>query len=95
MLYATAALSCARLIAGHFAWAFWENEKPHYRDGPRPDGEQWLGAWFIALPIAAIWPLVIAPWLLSKRVAVGAEAERRLHDREARIATLEKELGIK
>jgi hypothetical protein len=93
LAYAVAGLVCARLIAGHLAYRFWERSYKRF-DGP--DGEQWLGAWLIGLAVGVVWPLAL---LISKinftRFAVGAEA-REIQRRQAqRITDLERQAGIR
>lgn len=97
LLYVTLALIGARLVAGHLAWTWREAERrrwAHLKLSPAPGGEQWFGAWALALALAAIWPVALIPFLAGRRFAIGAEREAELRRREKHVKTLERELGL-
>lgn len=100
-VYGLAGVVCARLTAGHLAWHF-ANHTSHYcfgcrenRPASRPDGEQWLGAWCLALAAAIVWPVIgLLICFPSERWSVGEERRQIQRRQAARIAELEKELGL-
>jgi hypothetical protein len=102
LIYAMVALAAARLIAGHFAWTMYLNDRSRYpalyRDRTRrvPNGEQWFGAWCGAVAIAVLWPFVLLPWFIGRRgYKVGAERQAEIEARERKVAEMERELGIR
>lgn len=105
LAYGVLALTVARLVAGHLAWAM--NERACVRDRARhpsihnpgefatPSGERWFNAWCVALMLAVAWPLAVLPWVVGRRFTVGAESQAQHRMAEARVRQLEEELGIR
>lgn len=97
-LYFLAALTVARQLAGHFAYAFLKTARQRYysmRNRMTPEGEQWLGAWIFALILSVAWPMVLFFQYVNRKIPpIGAEREAVLAAREHKIKELEKELGI-
>ncbi len=92
--YVVVALAILRPLAGHFTWSFHSRER-HPVDPDRPGSDDWVGGVLTALPLVALWPAA-AMWLLSGTLLppVGAEREAEIRQREARVAEMERELGL-
>ena len=104
VLYVATGIAIARMVAGHFAW---DQPRHHWQD--EPDYDDWLLGWFFGGAIGLMWPLAVIGFLAWKAIlngprfplVFGAEREarsrvkqRELSKREARIAQLERELGL-
>ena len=96
LAYAVVALIAARMIAGHLAWRMFNVDRAKgysSRCLESPTGDQWFGAWCLALCLAVVWPLVVVAMLAPWRM--GAEREAQIAARERRVGELERELGIR
>lgn len=94
--YIFALLVTTRLLAGHFAYSFAKKSHqkfPRCYDEFDPDEEQWIGAFFLALFVAIVWPVVLVPYLVA--IKVGAEAHAEQLQQRKRIAELEQELDLR
>ncbi len=92
-VYVVVAAAVLRPVAGHFAWSF-HNAERHPTDPDRPGNDAWVGGVLTGLPLVALWPACLI-WLLVGRLpAMGAEREAEIRRREARLAELERELGL-
>lgn len=92
--YAIAALTTARLVAGHVAYYYAQNAGASYK-GVRdyPDGEQWTAGVVCGLGVAAVWPALLLWHLMGWKVGAERQAELRKHAK--RISELEKEAGLR
>jgi|ERR1700729_1537681 len=104
IVYALVALVTCRLLTGHFAWhwAVQKAERERLRDlsypnfpiagTETPSGEQWFGAFCVALVIAVVWPAALVFTRVPVKIGAEREAERR--QMAARIRELEREAGL-
>lgn len=87
----------ARAIAGHLAWQFAlarNRSYSHYKSDDPPSGDQWFGAWSLAIASLVILPVVLIAAVSGRVFKIGAERSADLHKREKRVAAMEKELGL-
>ena len=90
-------LICARLLAGHWAWAEAVRRSEMYRSNHYP-AEPYDFGWYLlgGLVIGWTWPLVLAAKIVRlDRFAIGAEREAIIHWQQERIAELEREAGFR
>lgn len=103
--YLLIAVSAARPIAGHIAWAWYKQEKQEYPTLTRhtkPNGDQWCAAACLALLAVTVWPLAVTVWPLALAWHLSGRPQwRSVQEREAvvqaqekRIKELEQELDL-
>jgi hypothetical protein len=94
--YSVVAFAALRPITGHFAWTFCRNyNRDWYHKLNSPNGDQWFGAFCLAVVVVTLWPLAVL-WCISDRTipTVGNERIARLEADRKRLRQMEKELGI-
>lgn len=92
ILYVLIALCSVRPVAGHLANAF-EKDSSWAGSPGQPAIGQWAGAYFLALLIGTVWPL-IAINVATSRFKIGIEKQIELEAREKRLRKAEKELEL-
>jgi hypothetical protein len=92
LTYSLIALVTMRILTAHFAWWFHEHREYCFLDDTEPTGDQWVGAAFVAMMIAIVWPIAVF-WTINFP-AVGAAGRAKIRQQEERIKQLEREAGI-
>lgn len=97
IIYSIIALAALRPLTGHFAYGFLRrhNQRYSFLRYSEPNGDQWFGAFCLALCIVCAWPLAIVWNAVGGRWQIGAEREHVIEQQRNRLKQLERELDLR